>query len=54
MGMAVDSSGQHHPTLSPLELQTKITRSFTLMEKASTRAFSWLKAATTYFGLPPI
>ena len=30
-------------------LQTKAIRRFVIMEKAPTRAFSWLKAATTAF-----
>ena len=33
-----------------LELQTKVLKDFTIItEKARTRAFSWLKAATTAF-----
>ena len=32
-----------------LEIQTKAIRRFVIMEKAPTRAFSWLKAATTAF-----
>ena len=36
-----------------LDLQTKVREDFTIMEKASTRAFSWLKAAT-YHGLMPV
>ena len=32
------------PTCSPLELQTKVREDFTITEKASTRAYSWLKA----------
>ena len=32
-----------------LELQTKAIRRFVITEKAPTRAFSWLKAATTAF-----
>ena len=34
---------------SPLVLQTKAIRRFVITEKAPTRAFSWLKAATTAF-----
>ena len=33
----------------PLVLQTKAIRRFVIMEKAPTRAFSWLKAATAAF-----
>ena len=32
-----------------LEIQTKAIRRFVITEKAPTRAFSWLKAATTAF-----
>ena len=32
-----------------LVLQTKAIRRFVIMEKAPTRAFSWLKVATTAF-----
>ena len=32
-----------------VELQTKVREDFRIMEKAPTRAFSWLKAATTAF-----
>ena len=35
--------------LSELVLQTKAIRRFVITEKASTRAFPWLKAATTTF-----
>ena len=34
---------------SRLELETKVIRRFVFTEKAPTRAFSWLKAATTAF-----
>ena len=35
---------------SPLELETKVLKHFTIMEKAPTKAFSWLKAPTnTYY-----
>ena len=33
----------------PLEIQTKANRRFVITEKDPTRAFSWLKAATTAF-----
>ena len=33
----------------PVELQTKVREGFTITEKASTRAFSWLKAPTCAF-----
>ena len=33
--------------VSPLELQTKVDEDLTIKEKAPTRAFSWLKVATT-------
>ena len=32
-----------------VEIQTKAIRRFVITEKAPTRAFSWLKAATTAF-----
>ena len=32
-----------------LELEMKVIRRFVITEKAPTRAFSWLKAATTAF-----
>ena len=32
-----------------LELETKVHTRFVITEKAPTRAFSWLKAATTAF-----
>ena len=32
-----------------LELETKVRKVFTITEKAPTRAFSWLKVATTMF-----
>ena len=35
--------------ISILEIQTKAIRRFVITEKAPTRAFSWLKAATTAF-----
>ena len=35
--------------VSPLELQTKDGEDLTITEKAPTRAFSWLKVATTAF-----
>ena len=34
---------------SPLELETKVLKHFTIMEKAPTKAFSWLKAPTNTF-----
>ena len=34
-----------------VELQTKVREDFTIMEKAPTRAFSWLKAPTSAFTL---
>ena len=36
-------------SLCPLVLQKSSIRSFVITEKAPTRAFSWLKAATTAF-----
>ena len=39
---------QEH-TCKQLELQTKITQSFTIMEKTPTRAFSQLKVPTSTF-----
>ena len=38
--------------VSPLELQTKVDEDLTIKEKAPTRAFSWLKVATTIYGQP--
>ena len=39
-----------HPTPEkPLQLETKVIRMFVSTDKAPTRAFSWLKAATTAF-----
>ena len=35
--------------VSSLELETRYIRRSVIMEKALTRAFSWLKAATTAF-----
>ena len=35
--------------VSPVEIQTKAIRRFVITEKAPTRAFSWLKTATTAF-----
>ena len=37
------------PQTYKVVLQTKAIRRFVIMEKAPTRAFSWLKAATTAF-----
>ena len=36
-------------TLWTLELQTKVREHFTILEKAPTRAFTWLKAPTSAF-----
>ena len=45
-----DGGGHHDGLLAPgLVLQTINRRSCTIMEKAPTKAFSWLKAATTAF-----
>ena len=36
-------------TINAVELQIKVREDFTIMEKAPTRAFSWLKAPTIAF-----
>ena len=40
---------KHQDRCFTIEIQTKAFRRFVIMEKAPTRAFSWLKAATTAF-----
>ena len=46
MGEYTLSSPQN---MSRLELQTKVRKNFTIMEKAPTWAFTWLKASTVYY-----